>query len=113
MRIAVASNGLDVAENFPQCLNFNYYTTKSYEIAESQNIPAQGLTGEEYADLMERIAVDTFICHSITPAHKSAFEDRGIEVVSGASGRAMQVAESYVQKKAEELENEEAQEDDE
>lgn len=113
MRIAVASNGLEVAECFPQCLNFNYYTTKSYEIAETQNLPAQGITGEEYAELMNRIDVDVFICHALSAAHASEFQKYGIEVVTGASGRAMQAAQDYVDKKAQELENDTLEEDDE
>lgn len=113
MRIAVASDGLDVAQFFPQCQNFNYYTTKSYEIAESQNLPAQGLTGEEYAKLMDRIDVDVFICHAMSAADMNAFEEHGIEVVIDASGRAMQAAESYVQKKAEELESESLEDEEE
>lgn len=101
MRIAVASNGLDIAPHFAQCLNFNYYTTKSYEIVDSQNIPAQGSSGEEYAQLMDKIGVDTLICDDIGPACRGSFESRGIGVVSGAKGNALKAAQAYVANRAE------------
>jgi predicted Fe-Mo cluster-binding NifX family protein len=101
MKIAVASNGLDIALHFSQCLNFNYYTTKSYEIIDSQNIPAQGLSGEEYAQLMDRLGIDVIMCDCIEPATKEAFEEHGIGVVNGAQGNALKAAEAYVESKAE------------
>jgi len=103
MRIAVASDGLEIAPCFSQCLNFNYYTTKSYEIVESQNIPAQGLSGAEYAKLMDSIGVDTLICGSIPSAAREAFEKHGIGIVAGAQGNALKATEYYVANRAQEV----------
>jgi predicted Fe-Mo cluster-binding NifX family protein len=103
MRIAVASCGLEIAPCFSQCLNFNYYTTKSCEIVDSQNIPAQGLSGTEYAKLMDSIDVDTLICGSIPPATREAFEAYGIGIVAGAQGNALKAAEYYVANRAQEV----------
>lgn len=113
MRIAVASNGLEIAPHFAQCLNFNYYTTRSYEIVDSQNIPAQGSSGEEYARLMDRVGVDTLICDGIDPATQSAFESRSIGVVSGARGNALKAASAYVASRAEAVLSDIDEEDDE
>lgn len=106
MRIAVASDGLDVAQHFSQCLNFNYYTTKSYQIVDSQNLPNQGLSAEETARTMRTIDVDALVCGQIAPASAEAFEQHDIEVMTGASGNALQAAQTYLDKKAEELEQE-------
>ena len=113
MRIAVASNGLDIAPHFAQCLNLNYYTTRSYEIAESQNIPAQGCSGDEYAQLMDKIGVDTLICDGIAPDVKSAFEAHGIGVVTQAKGNALKAAEAYAASRAAALLEDKEEEDDE
>ncbi len=96
MRIAVASNGLDVAEHFARCANFNYYTTKSCIIVDSQNMPAQGLECAEYAHLMSGIDVDVLVCDRIGPAARKAFEDLDIRVVDGAKGNALEAAQDYL-----------------
>lgn len=97
MRIAVASSGLDIAASFLQCDNFNYYTTISCQIVASQSIPEQGMSPEEYAKLMENMEVNVFICNEISEAAKEAFQDRGITVVEGKQGNALQAAEEYVE----------------
>ena len=113
MRIAVASDGLDVAQHFSQCLNFNYYTTQSYQIIDSQNIPAQGLSAEEYAQLMEGIGIDALIGNNISPDAQEAFSLRGIDIVSPASGRAIDAAAAYIDRCADVLVADVPQDDDE
>ncbi len=112
MRIVVASDGLDIAPHFSQCLNYNFYTTKSYEIVDSQNIPSQGSSPEECAKLLDKIGVDTLICNGITPTTKSAFEAHGIVVVTQATGNALQAAEAYTASKANQVEEDEDEEED-
>lgn len=104
MRIAVASSGLDIASSFSLCENFNYYTTKSFEIVASQNIPAQGFSAEDCAELMEHMDVTALICNSIGSTAQSAFESRNIMVVSNKEGRALAAAESLVDELAREME---------
>lgn len=96
MRIVVASNGLDVAPSFSQCENFNYYTTMSCEIVASQNIPAQGLTPEGYAALMEDMEVTALVCNEMGAMAKSAFEAHDITVIDDQTGNAFQAAEQAV-----------------
>lgn len=111
MRIAVASSGLDVASSFIQCDNFNYYTTISCQIVASQSIPEQGMSPEEYAQLMDNMDVSVFICNEISDTAKQAFIDHGIVVVDGKQGKALQVAEEYVQYVAEHIEDEDEDEE--
>ena len=113
MRIAVASNGLDIAPSFSQCENFNYYTTKSYEIVASQNFPAQGLAAEEYASVMEDMGVNAIICDQIGALARNAFESRDIKVVDSKQGNALAAAQELIEAMAEALVNEEAEDDDE
>lgn len=100
MRIVVASNGLDIAPSFSQCENFNYYTTKSCEIVASQNIPAQGLSPEDNAVLMDRMDVTALICNEIGCIAKTALESHDIRVFDGRQGNALQAAEHLVEELA-------------
>ena len=112
MIIAVASDGLQIAPHFSQCQNFNYYTTQSYEISGSQNLPAQGCTDTEYASLMSMMGINAIICNMVGLATKSAFEEQGIEVVTGVTGTALDAARAYVDRKAQELLDEDDFDDD-
>ena len=105
MRIVVASSGLDIAASFASCENFNYYTTQSYEIIASQNIPAQGLSAEEYAALMEKMEVDAIICDGMSAMARDAFEAHCIKVYEGKQGNALQAAQELVSSLAEELDH--------
>ena len=113
MRVVVASCGLDIAPSFSQCENFNYYTTKSFEIVASQNLPAQGLSAEEYVRIMENVDVNALICDEISAASKEAFTSHGIDVMDGVKGNAFQAAETYVAHAAELVLNAAEEEDDE
>ena len=95
MRIAVASDGLNIADNFMQSKNFNYYTTEGFEVIDSMNIPAEGITCEEYAHLMELVGIDALICNSITPECHDAFEAVGIRVQEGVRGNALKAAQDF------------------
>lgn len=96
MRIAVASCGLDIANSFIQSQNFNYYTTISCQIVASQNMPEQGVSPEEHADLMSKMDVDVLICNEISDSAREAFEAHSITVIDGKTGNALQAAEEYV-----------------
>ena len=100
MRIAVASDGLNVADNFMQSKNFNYYTTTGFEVDDSKNIPIEGINCEEYPSLMALIGIDALICNVITPRYRLAFEDKGITVHDGAQGNALEAARLFVAQQA-------------
>ena len=103
MRIAVASIGLDVAPSYSQCENYNYYTTQSYEIIASQNFPAQGVSADECATMMESMNVDVLVCDEIGDLTRSAFEAHDIKVIDSKKGKALQVAQELVEEMAEAL----------
>ena len=41
MRIAVASEGLDVSKHFSSCTNFNFYKVENNELVDSRNLPSK------------------------------------------------------------------------
>ena len=105
MRVAVASIGLDIAPSFSQCEDFNYYTTKSFEIVSSQNIPAQGYTFEGCAEMLENMGINAIICDEVGDTTRTAFENHGIVVVEGRKGNALAAAEEFVAQLAEQFDN--------
>lgn len=103
MRIAVASIGLDVSPSYSQCENYNCYTTQSYQIIASQNFPAQGVSADECASMMESMGVSVFVCDQIGDLARNAFEAHDIKVVDSKRGKALQVAQELVEAMAETL----------
>lgn len=95
MRIAVVSDGLNVAEHIMRCRNINCYTTRSLQVCDSKNVPAEGLSCNDYARLMLNMGVDVVICSSVSPTCRKAFEAYDIEIVEGACGNALEAARNY------------------
>ena len=106
MRIAVASEGLNVAKSFASYSNVNYFTTSSYEIAETQNLPVEGLTFEEHVSLMEKIGVDVLLVGKISPAALNALSTKNIRVLQGFDGSAFDAATTYLSEQAATLDSE-------
>lgn len=96
MRIAVASEGLDVSRHFSCCTNFNYYKVEDGALVDSRNLPSQGHLCGSQANFLRQIEVKVLICGSISPAEAATMEQAGITVVPGASGRAITAADNYL-----------------
>lgn len=96
MRIAVASEGLDVSKHFSCCTNFNYYKVEDGALVDSRNLPSQGHLCGSQANFLRQIEVKVLICGSISPAEVETMERAGITVVPGASGRAIKAADDYL-----------------
>ncbi len=96
MRIAVASKGLDVCSRFRCCTNFNYYKIENGRMVDSRNLPSQGHLCGSQANFLRQIGVKVLICGTISEQDIHAMNNAGIEVVTGASGRAFQVTDDYL-----------------
>ena len=96
MRIAVASEGLDVCSHFSCCTNFNYYKIENGEMVDSRNLPSQGHLCGSQANFLRQIDVKILICGSISKKETETMENAGIKVIPGASGRAFQVVADYL-----------------
>ncbi len=96
MRIAVASEGLDVCSHFSCCTNFNYYKIENGEMVDSRNLPSQGHLCGSQANFLRQIDVKILLCGSISKKEIESMENAGIKVVSGMSGRAFEVVENYL-----------------
>lgn len=96
MRIAVASEGLEVSPYFGQCSSYMCYTIQRGIIVECQNMPNPGLPLNKLVSLLHDFDVRTLIvgCIDYDTAHVLCRED--IEVVAGASGSARDVVQAYL-----------------
>lgn len=102
MRIAVASEGLDVSSHFGCCTNFNYYKVENNELVDSRNLPSQGHLCGSQANFLRQIEVKVLICGTISDKDTDSMNNAGITVVSGASGRALEAAYAYLQQSSQE-----------
>ena len=96
MRIAVASEGLDVCCHFGCCTNFNYYKVEDGQLVDSRNLPSQGHLCGSQANFLRQIEVKVLLCGTISAKDAESMQQAGIEVVPGASGRAISAAQSYL-----------------
>lgn len=103
MRIAVASEGLEVSNHFGCCTNFNYYKVIDNQLVDSRNLPSQGHLCGSQANFLRQIEVCILICGTISQHDIESMNKAGITVVSGAEGNALQAAESYLQGNPENL----------
>jgi len=96
MRIAVASDGMDVSERFSRCTNFNYYKVANNELVDSANLPSDGHLCGSQANFLRQIEAKVLICNTITDPEVESMHRAGITVVKGAKGRALEVADAYL-----------------
>lgn len=94
--VVVASEGLEVSRVRGYCTNYNYYPVVDGHIADSQNLPAKGPVGEKYARIFADLGVDVVVVGDIGERARQAFTDRGIVIASGASGRAIDAAQDFL-----------------
>lgn len=96
MKIAVASDGLDVSLHGGRCTSYMCYTVERGIITECQNTPNSGLSPLRTADFLKKLGVDVFMTYRVEPRFAAAVEAAGIESVTGASGSARQAVEDYI-----------------
>ena len=96
MRIAVASEGLEVASCFSQAISCMCYTVDKGIIVGRQNMPNPGLATQKLVTLLSEMHVDVLIAGTIEQSVANMFCHAGIEVIAGAQGSAREVAQAYV-----------------
>lgn len=94
--IVVASEGLDVSKHAGYCTNFNYYRVENYSIVNSQNLPAKGKVNKRFAEIFAPLGVDVVIVNDISPEAEKDFTSRDIAIARGASGRAIDAAQDFL-----------------
>jgi len=97
MKIAVASENEMVTEHFGHCLNFNIYETENDKIVKSGSIANPGHKPGFLPVFLHEQGVDVIISGGMGAGAIDLFNEKGIEVIVGASGNARTAAEQYLQ----------------
>jgi predicted Fe-Mo cluster-binding NifX family protein len=94
MKIAVASEGVNVSQHFGHCANFNIFDTENGRITGS----VSAVNGEHNCmpDIMLSSGVRLVITGGIGGGAVANLNGHGIDVISGASGSAKEAVEAYL-----------------
>ncbi len=96
MKIAVASEGSLVTEHFGHCENFNVYETEDCKIIKSESVPNPGHRPGFLPNFLNDLGVKVIISGGMGGGAIDIFNEKGIEVIVGASGDAKENVEMYL-----------------
>lgn len=97
MKIAVASENEMVTEHFGHCVNFNIFEVKDSQIVKSESIPNPGHRPGFLPNFLNDIGVNVVISGGMGGGAIDIFNEKGIEVITGAAGNAEAAANAYLQ----------------
>ncbi len=99
MIIAVASENEMVTEHFGHCVNFNIFEAENDQIVKSVSIPNPGHRPGFLPNFLNDLGVNVIISGGMGGGAIDIFNEKGIEVITGAKGQAKTAAELYLQGK--------------
>jgi len=99
MKIAVASEGSMVTGHFGHCENFNIFEAQGGKIVSEASIPNPGHRPGFLPNFLHELAVNVIISGGMGGGAVEIFNEKGIEVITGASGAAGEVVLLYLQGK--------------
>jgi len=101
MKIAVASEGKRVTEHFGHCEGFTIFETENKQIKGKQFIPNPGHRPGFLPVFLHDKGVKVIISGGMGGGAVDIFNEKGIEVIIGASGEAEMAVNDYLQGKLE------------
>lgn len=97
MKIAVASENQMVTGHFGHCENFNIYDAEDNKIVKHVSVPNPGHKPGFLPNYLHDLGVNVIISGGMGGGAVDIFNERGIEVITGATGSAEAAANSYLQ----------------
>jgi predicted Fe-Mo cluster-binding NifX family protein len=97
MKIAVASEGKMVTGHFGHCEGFAIFETENKQITRSEFIPNPGHKPGFLPNFLNDKGVNVIISGGMGGGAVDIFNEKGIEVITGASGDAESAVNSYLQ----------------
>lgn len=97
MKIAVASENEMVTEHFGHCLNFNVFEVEKDQIIKSESILNPGHKPGFLPNFLNDIGVNVIISGGMGGGAVEIFNEKNIEVIVGAKGKAKAAVEAYLQ----------------
>ncbi len=99
MKIAVASDKEMVTEHFGHCEGFIIFEAENKQITKSEAIQNPGHRPGFLPNFLNDIGVNVIISGGMGGGAIEIFNEKGIEVITGAQGSAKAAAEMYLQGK--------------
>ncbi len=96
IKIAVASENEMVTEHFGHCINFNIYDAENNQIVKSESIPNPGHKPGFLPNYLNDVGVNVIISGGMGGGAIDIFNEKGIEVIVGARGKAEAAAKAYL-----------------
>lgn len=97
MKIAVACEGKNVTEHFGHCEAFAIFETQNKQIVNKQLIPNPGHKPGFLPVFLYEKGVNVIISGGMGGGAVDIFNEKGIEVITGASGDAEEAVNKYLQ----------------
>ncbi|PHJ37697.1 nitrogenase iron-molybdenum cofactor protein [Desulforamulus profundi] len=97
MKIAVASENGMVTEHFGHCESFIIFEVENNQIIKNETIPNPGHKPGFLPNYLNDMGVNVIISGGMGGGAIEIFNEKGIEVITGASGDAKAAATSYLQ----------------
>jgi len=105
MKIAVASENNMVTEHFGHCEGFNIFEVENNEIVKSESFPNPGHKPGFLPNFLNDMGVNVIISGGMGGGAVEIFNDKNIEVITGAKGSAKAAANSYLKGELESTES--------
>lgn len=96
MKIAVASEGNKVTEHFGHCQNFNIFEVENNEIIKSESFANPGHRPGFLPLFLSEKGANVIIAGGMGGGAVQIFNEKGIEVITGATGNALDAAKAYL-----------------
>ena len=99
MKIAVASEGKMVAGHFGHCENFNIFEVKNKQVVKTESIPNPGHRPGFLPNFLNDMGVNVIISGGMGGGAIEIFNEKGIQVVTGAVGDAEETTIKFLEGK--------------
>ena len=96
MKIAVASEGLEVSPYFESCTNYNCFIIENGTITDYRNLPIQSFQNGKAVTVLSDLGIDTIIVGCINDQSLAFLVGQGLTVFAGAMGNAKAAVEAYI-----------------
>lgn len=96
MKLAVASMGTQVAEHFGHCESFTVFQTENGAITTQESVPNPGHRPGFLPNFLGDLGVEVIIAGGMGAGAIEIFNERNIQVVTGATGDARQAVERFL-----------------
>jgi len=97
MKIAVACDGKNVSEHFGHCEGFQLFTVENGKVTESKFYQNPGHKPGFLPNFLNDLGVNTVVTGGIGGGAIDIFNEKNIEVISGATGDAGKAVDRYLQ----------------